>query len=70
MRAGSRPLRFPGQFGWLESPPRVFNALVRESGKRVVQDPIVAQLVATSFGATSRAWQRLNEIAKEHKAGG
>lgn len=37
-------------------------------GERSVQDPIVAQLVATSVG-TSPAWYRLTEIAKERKAG-
>ncbi len=42
---------------------------VRESGKRVAQDPIVAKLVGSSFDATSRAWKRLSEIAKERNAG-
>lgn len=51
---------------WLTNRPG--RAEVSESGKRVAQDPIIAQLVATSFGATSRAWQRLNELANERKA--
>ena len=35
-----------------------------------IQDPAIAQLVASSPGASSPAWDRLTEIAKERKAGG
>jgi hypothetical protein len=34
-----------------------------------VQDPSIAQLVATSVGVSSPAWDRLTEIAKEHMTG-
>ena len=41
-----------------------------EHDARPVQDPIIAQLVATAFGATSPAWNRLTELAKQRKAVG
>ena len=48
---------------WLAGrPPRV------ESRGRPVLDPTVARLVATSAGASSPAWDRLAEIAKERAA--
>jgi hypothetical protein len=34
-----------------------------------VQEPAIAQLVAASAGASSPAWDRLTEIAKQRKAG-
>jgi DNA-binding transcriptional MerR regulator len=37
---------------------------------RAVQDRTIAQLVATSAGASSPAWDRLTEIARQRKAGG
>jgi DNA-binding transcriptional MerR regulator len=40
-----------------------------KGGGRSVPDPTLAQLVATSLGMSSPAWDRLNEIAKERKAG-
>jgi DNA-binding transcriptional MerR regulator len=41
----------------------------RKGGERSVVDPTIAQLVATSVGASSPAWDRLTEIAKERRAG-
>jgi len=38
--------------------------------KQPAADPGIAQLIATSTGASSPAWDRLKEIAKERKAGG
>ena len=35
---------------------------------RSVQDPAIAQLVATSVGVSSPAWDRLTQIAKQRKA--
>jgi len=39
-----------------------------ESGEQSVPDPTIVQLVATSAGASSPAWDRLTEIARERKA--
>jgi DNA-binding transcriptional MerR regulator len=50
---------------WLASQP---TRLTGEEGS--MQDPAIARLVATSAGASSPAWDRLTEIAKELKAGG
>lgn len=41
-----------------------------EGGERPGQDVAIAQLVATSFGATSPAWDRLTDIATRRKAEG
>jgi hypothetical protein len=35
------------------------------AGEQVVQDPVIAQLVATSAGVSSPAWDRLTKIVKE-----
>src|SRR5262249_46977819 len=40
-----------------------------EGGERSVRAPIIGQLVATPAGASSPAWDRLTEIAKERTAG-
>ncbi len=40
-----------------------------EGGPRPVPDPTIAQLVATSAGASSPAWDRITEIARERMAG-
>ena len=40
-----------------------------EGGERPVQDAAIAQLVATSVGATSPGWDRLTDIATQRKAG-
>jgi DNA-binding transcriptional MerR regulator len=39
-----------------------------KGGEQSVQDPAIAQLVATSAGASSPAWDRLTQIAKGLKA--
>jgi DNA-binding transcriptional MerR regulator len=39
-----------------------------KGGERPVQAPAIAQLVATSVGASSPAWDRLTELAKERLA--
>jgi DNA-binding transcriptional MerR regulator len=36
--------------------------------RRQLQDPAIAQLVVTSLGPSSPAWDRLNQIAKQRKA--
>ncbi len=41
-----------------------------EVGAQSAQDPTIARLVATSVGASSPAWDRLTEIAKERRTGG
>jgi hypothetical protein len=38
-----------------------------KGGKRSMQDPAIPQLVARWVGASSPAWDRLREIAKERK---
>jgi DNA-binding transcriptional MerR regulator len=40
------------------------------SRKQPVADPGIVQLIATSTGSSSPAWDRLKEIARERKAGG
>jgi hypothetical protein len=40
-----------------------------EDKPRPVQDPAIAQLVSTSVGVSSPAWDRLTEIAKQRQAG-
>jgi DNA-binding transcriptional MerR regulator len=42
----------------------------RTSPKQPAADPGIAQLIATSAGSSSPAWDRLKEIAKERIAGG
>lgn len=75
-------LQYDAAFDWPANDPRL-NALANrarrwvarryvrpEDSERPVQVPTIAQLVATSFGATSPAWDRLTEIAKQRKTGG
>ncbi len=69
-------------FDWSPDDPRLYALADRtrrwlasrtgrsEAGERPVQVSTIAQLVVTSFGATSPAWDRLAEIAKRRKAGG
>jgi len=40
------------------------------SGKQPTPDPGIVQLIAMSTGSSSRAWDRLKEIARERMAGG
>jgi DNA-binding transcriptional MerR regulator len=75
-------LEYDAAFDWTPADPRLYALADRmqrwianrygrsESSERPVQDPTIAQLVATSFGGTSLAWERLAEIAKQRKAGG
>jgi len=51
---------------WLASQSRTLNGEADGS----IPDPAIAQLVANSAGASSPAWDRLRQIAKERKAGG
>jgi hypothetical protein len=74
-------LEYDAAFGWSPDNPRLYALADRaerwianrhdklQGGERPVQDPAIAQLVATSAGASSPAWDRLTEIAKERKAG-
>jgi DNA-binding transcriptional MerR regulator len=75
-------LEYDAAFDWSPDDPRLY-ALVdraelwmasrsaRLKGKeRSIQDPTIAQLVAGWVAASSPAWDRLTEIAKERKAGG
>jgi len=41
-----------------------------KSRKQPAADPVIVQLIATSTGSSSLAWDRLKEIAKERRAGG
>ena len=75
-------LEYDAAFGWSPDDPRLpalADRAVRwlaarrgrfEEGARPVLDPTMARLVATSAGASSPAWDRLAEIAKDRAAGG
>lgn len=66
-------------FDWSPDDPRLYALADRvelwtatRSGRpqdveRPVQDPAITQLIATSAGASSPAWDRLTEIARERK---
>jgi DNA-binding transcriptional MerR regulator len=68
-------------FDWLPDDPRLYALADRtqrwmadrpdrfDGGARSVQDAAIAQLVATSVDASSPAWDRLAEIAKQRKGG-
>ncbi len=75
-------LEYDAAFAWSPDDPRL-DALADRTqrwianrygrfggGARSVQAPAIARLVATSFGASSPAWDRLTEIAKGRMAGG
>ena len=74
-------LEYDAAFDWSPDDPRLYALADRaerwianrhdklQGGERPVQDPAIAQLVATSAGASSPAWDRLTEIATERKAG-
>jgi DNA-binding transcriptional MerR regulator len=74
-------LEYDAAFDWSPDDPRLYALADRaerwianrhdklQGGERPVQDPAIAELVATSAGASSPAWDRLTEIAKERKAG-
>jgi DNA-binding transcriptional MerR regulator len=73
-------LAYDAAFDWSPDDPRLYALADRterwlanrygKGGQRSVPDPAIAQLVATSAGATSPAWDRLTEIAEKRKAGG
>jgi DNA-binding transcriptional MerR regulator len=75
-------VEYDAAFDWSPDDPRLYALADRaarwiadrhgtfEGAERPVQDPAIAQLVATSVGASSPAWDRLTEIAKERMAGG
>ena len=75
-------LEYDAAFDWSPDDPRLYALADRtqqwlanrhgrpEGAEPPVQDPAIAQLVATSAGASSPAWDRLAEIAKQLKAGG
>jgi hypothetical protein len=63
--ADSLPCRFASHRS-----ARAASAYRLKAGERLaVPDPSIAQLVVTSVGASSPAWDRLTEIAKERKTG-
>jgi DNA-binding transcriptional MerR regulator len=74
-------LKYDAAFDWSPDDPRLHALAVRTErwvakrrsglkvGKRPVQDPGLAQLVATAVGASSPAWDRLTEIATRRSGG-
>ncbi len=75
-------LEYDAAFDWPADDPRldalaeraerwlVRRASGRTSKRRPAADPGIAQLIATSTGSSSPAWDRLKEIARERMAGG
>jgi DNA-binding transcriptional MerR regulator len=75
-------LEYDAAFGWSPDDPRLFALADRtqrwvakrrgrfEGGGWPVPDPAIVRLVTTWVGASSPAWDRLTEIAKQRKAGG
>jgi len=75
-------LEYDAAFDWSADDPRldalaeraerwlVRRASGRTSKRRPAADPGIAQLIATSTGSSSPAWDRLKEIARERMAGG
>lgn len=75
-------LEYDAAFDWSPDDPRLYPLADRtqqwlanrhdrsESGPRAVPDPAIAQLVATSAGASSPAWDRLSQIARHRKPDG
>jgi len=73
-------LEYDAAFDWSPEDRRLHALAVRterwfakrhfthKGGERSALDPTLAQLVATSVGMSSPAWDRLNEIAKERQA--
>jgi hypothetical protein len=77
---GAIYLNYDAAFEWSSDDPRLDALAARaerwvakrhrglKGGERSIQDTAIAQLIATSPGASSPAWDRLNEIAKEREA--
>jgi DNA-binding transcriptional MerR regulator len=73
-------LKYDAAFDWSPDDRRLHTLALRaerwlakrqrglKGGERYVPDPTIAQLVATSSGASSPAWDKLAEIARERKA--
>jgi DNA-binding transcriptional MerR regulator len=74
-------LEYDAAFEWSPDDPRLY-AVAERSGRwlaarssgsggeeRPFQDPTIAQLLATSLGASSPAWDQLTAIARERMAG-
>jgi DNA-binding transcriptional MerR regulator len=73
-------LMYDAAYGWSPDDRRLYTLAARAArwmakrhgiskpGERSVVDPNIAQLVATSGGLSSPAWDRLREIANERKA--
>jgi DNA-binding transcriptional MerR regulator len=74
-------LEYDAAFDWSPDDPRLYALADRaerwianrhdklQGGEQPFQDPAIAELVATSAGVSSPAWDRLTEIAKERTAG-
>ncbi len=73
-------LQYDAAFDWSANDPRLYaladraqrwvaNRYARSEDSARPQDPTIAQLVTTSFGTTSPAWDRLAEIVQQRKAG-
>ncbi len=72
-------LMYDAAYGWSPDDRRLYPLAARaerwmtkrhsrsKEGERAVVDPNIAQLVATSGGLSSPAWDRLREIANERK---
>lgn len=72
-------LEYDAAFDWSLNDPRLYTLADRsqqwlinrrkrlEGSENPVLDPNIAQLVASPSGATSPAWDRLTEIAKQYK---
>ena len=74
-------LEYDAAFEWSSDDPRLYAVANRSmrwlaahgsgsGGEERPQDPTIAQLLATTLGASSPAWDRLTDIAKERMAGG
>jgi DNA-binding transcriptional MerR regulator len=75
-------LEYDAAFDWFPDDPRLYALAERterwfakrhgrlKGGERSVQDPTIAPLLTTWVGASSPAWDRLREIARERKADG
>ena len=75
-------LEYDAAFDWSPEDPRLYALADRTqrwianrrrtsaSAEVLDQDPAIAQLVVTSVGTSSPAWDRLTKIAKERRAGG
>jgi DNA-binding transcriptional MerR regulator len=76
-------LEYDAAYDWSEDDPRLEALAARSQGwfvkrgdapvtrrKQPAADRGIAQLIATSTGSSSPAWDRLKEIARERRAGG